>query len=365
MNRKINLDIRKEEVSLRETDPSKLIVEALQSLKDERMQCVLDKRFNVLGNGVETLESIGKSLGVTRERVRQIEKTALEKLREKEGFEVLRPLINNIEKALEVSGKMATKERLFRLVFGKEDSSSKHYASLILALEVGPIFFKSKKKGNLDDHWFLKGAKKENLKKITQVTENIFEEARRPLKEEILLSKIQKISYFKGKDCLSKDALVSYLDICLKFDQNPFGEWGLIAWQEIRPRGIRGKAYLVVRREGKPLHFKEIAKLINRAGFDDKKAYFQTVHNELIKDFRFVLVGRGTYALKEWGFQPGFTKDIIINVLKKAQKPLSKEEILKRVLKQRLVQKNTIILNLQGTKRIIETSDSKYRLARD
>ena len=86
----------------------------------------------------------------------------------------------------------------------------------------------------------------------------------------------------------------------------------------------------------------------------------QTVHNELIKDPRFVLVGRGLYALKEWGYEEGQVKDVILKILKEARKPLPKEEILAGVLKQRMVKENTVLLNLNNKKYFLKTPEGKY-----
>ncbi len=127
-------------------------------------------------------------------------------------------------------------------------------------------------------------------------------------------------------------------------------------WPEINPRNIKDKAYLVFKKEKRPLHFREVANLIG------PDALPQTVHNELIKDQRFVLVGRGLYALKEWGYEEGDVKDVISKILRKVKKPLSKKEILSRVLKQRMVKENTVLINLQNRKHFIRKDDGRYQL---
>ncbi len=86
----------------------------------------------------------------------------------------------------------------------------------------------------------------------------------------------------------------------------------------------------------------------------------QTVHNELIKDPRFVLIGRGIYALKEWGYEPGEVKDVITRIIKKAGKSLSKKDIVSRVMEQRMVKENTISQNLSNRKHFSRDSEGKY-----
>ena len=154
---------------------------------------------------------------------------------------------------------------------------------------------------------------------------------------------------------LNQKVLISFLEISKRIQKNSEGLLGLLDWPEIHPRGIKDKAYLVFQKEKKPLHFTQVANFIERA-------LPQTVHNELIKDSRFVLVGRGIYALEEWGYEDGFVKDIISKTLKEAGKPLSKEEILEKVLKQRLVKENTVLLNLSNKKYFSKISEGLYTI---
>jgi DNA-directed RNA polymerase delta subunit len=108
------------------------------------------------------------------------------------------------------------------------------------------------------------------------------------------------------------------------------------------------------------MHFNEIAKAIKGSEFKRKDVTTQAIHNELIKDGRFVLIGRGIYALKEWGYEKGTVADIITEVLKKAGEPLHRDEIVKRVLKSRQVKETTILLNLQGKQQFKRVAKATY-----
>jgi len=57
-----------------------MLEESIQRL-DEREQVVVRLRFGLEGNPPKTLDEIGRELGVSSERVRQLQNTALEKLR--------------------------------------------------------------------------------------------------------------------------------------------------------------------------------------------------------------------------------------------------------------------------------------------
>ena len=156
--------------------------------------------------------------------------------------------------------------------------------------------------------------------------------------------------------------LATYITISKNVGKNIFNEVGLVSWPEIRPKGVKDKAYLVLKKNNDPKHFSEIAKLINAAGFQGKKANVQTVHNELIKDNRFVLVGRGMYALSEWGYKSGTVKDVLVDLLKNSSKPMPKTALLTKVMNARMVKENTILLNLQDSKTFVKNEDGTYEL---
>ena len=86
------------------------------------------------------------------------------------------------------------------------------------------------------------------------------------------------------------------------------------------------------------------------------KQIFMTIDN------KYILIGRGIYALKDWGYQKGTVVDIIKQVLVKAGKLLTKEEIVEQVLKQRMVGKGTVQLALANKECFAKTEDGKYQL---
>jgi hypothetical protein len=139
--------------------------------------------------------------------------------------------------------------------------------------------------------------------------------------------------------------------------------WGLIKWPIVNPRNIRDKIYVILKENNKHMHFNEIATAIKDSDFKRKNVTTQAIHNELIKDNRFVLIGRGIYALKEWGYEKGTVSDIIAEVLKDAGEPLHRDEIVRRVLKSRYVKETTILLNLQGRPQFKRVAKATYTIA--
>jgi DNA-directed RNA polymerase delta subunit len=145
---------------------------------------------------------------------------------------------------------------------------------------------------------------------------------------------------------IKKDEFFTYVSVSRQIKKGVFGKWGIAHWGEINPKGIRQKAHLIIKESRKPLHFKEVASLVDNYKLNKKKTHPQTVHNELIKDDNFVLVGRGTYALKEWGYQRGTVKDVIEEILKSSKLPIHQDKIVKKVLSVRDVKEATVIINL-------------------
>ena len=155
----------------------------------------------------------------------------------------------------------------------------------------------------------------------------------------------------------NEEVIKRWLSISHKIGKNPLGEWGRASSPNVNAKGMRDYAFLVIRKHGSPIHFKEVAKAITQ--YFDKKAHVATTHNELIKDKRFVLVGRGLYALAEWGYMSGVVKDVIKKILDK-EGPLTKEKVVEKVLKERYVKENTILVNLQNSRYFKKDKDGRY-----
>jgi len=321
-------------------------------LKDlpERQKVVLSRRFGLNlssappvggwrnGERRETLEFIGKYYGITRERVRQIER---------EGFLRLKPKTKHHQEAFQyftnyfkIKGGLKKEDILLEQLGDKKEKNQIYFL-----LTLGEGFERFAETGDFYPLWATNKNSLVLAQKIIDSSSN-------------LLSKTEKLLTLKDLNrlhSLSQPVLTSYLEISKEIKKNSEDLFGLKDWPEINPRGIKDKAYLVFKKEKNPLHFTEVANLI-------ESTLPQTVHNELIKDYRFVLVGRGIYALKEWGYEEGCVKDIILKVLKENKKFLTKEEILEKVLKQRLVKENTILLNLSNKKYFSKTPEGFFTI---
>jgi DNA-directed RNA polymerase delta subunit len=284
------------------------------------------------------LEAIGKTLGITRERVRQIEEVGFNYVR-KNNKEGLDSIYADFADYFKDQGGFKKEENILQELGGK---NQKPYVLFLLTL--GEQFSRVCEKKDYNYFWFNIPNSQEKVKETLNSLVSQMQEIGKPIpKKDFYVQVASKIG-------LSEQAALSYLEVSKRIQSNNEENLGLVEWPEIKPRGVKDKAFLIFKKNGKPLHFTEVAKLIDKFDYNmpNKKTYPQTVHNELIKDSRFVLVGRGTYALSEWGYIPGTIKDIITNVLKDKNEPVHKDEVVKQVLSQRLVAKNTVLMNLNN-----------------
>lgn len=351
------VSFQEQSATLRSFNPQAVVSGYLQKL-NAREQQVLASRYGLLDGRPQTLEVIGKKLGLTRERVRQIEKEAAKKLN---GFAMPASFQEGVElvfKIIEDRGNIVRENILLEIVLASNNSEVNQKGVLFI-LNLVPRFSHLKETTAYFPSWYVTGFDKELLGKVIGAGHEILKEAGKPLTKEGLFQKVLA-SLPAETDALSNEALESYLNVSKAVSRNPYQEWGHSDWAEIAPRDVGDKAYLVLLHHKQPEHYSKITEFINKQGFDQRTAHKETVHNELIKDKRFVLVGRGIYALKKWGYEPGVVADIITDILKKSGEPLTKEQIIEEVMKQRLVKRNTIVVGLSNRTKFRRTADNKY-----
>lgn len=327
---------------------------------DARSRDIITRRHGLASGTIETLESIGQEYGVTRERVRQIEAQAKKLLSRRDDLlvgadEELKHIFTHFGGALAEDHLI---EVVAELTHGKLKPTMisfylellPHYAYITTSVVLGP-------------HWCHAHIHNEYRESVGKAAEEVLKKARHPVGEEALVQEVRSMLR-ASEQKLPQACLHALLRASKELKRTVFGEWGLVSWVETQPRGVGDKSYVVLRRHGKPAHFREVTAMINDAHFDHKQAHAQTVHNELIKDDRFVLVGRGLYGLTEWGYMPGTVADVLEAVLARANRPLTREELLQRVLEQRLVKKTTVLLGLQNSHRIQRVKGNLYTLRR-
>ncbi len=329
----------------------KAIKGSLSIIEQDREREIIARRFGLSGQK-ETLEQIGELLNITRERVRQLEKAILVRLRigaDEEQIPDLPAAEKLIIRNLTELGRIARTTDLAARIYGQTATATER-ANLVF---IGSI---SKNLTVIDenDQYYSAigigeyGTEKEIKEKVAKIVE-IIKANKAPMTIEELDEKLD----YEHPDHIKAIASVSKQLATLN------GLWGLSKWPTVNPRNIRDKIFVVLESKKEPMHFSEIAEAISNSNFKRKNVTVQAIHNELIKDSRFVLIGRGIYALNTWGYARGTVSDIITNILKEAGEPLSREEIVKRVLHARKVKETTVLLNLQN-KQLFDKVDKDY-----
>ena len=342
MSDKINLSFKPKQVTKR-----------LLSILNKRGQDVIESRYGLGAKSVKmTLDAIGKKYNITRERVRQIENHSLITIRKSKEYRDLESVFTELKELILALGGIVSEKDLLKHL--SKDPATQNHINFILV--VGEEFKREKEDEEFRHRWHVDP---QLAKKIQNALRKLYSK----LSDDELVVESDIIDQFleEVKDLneqyKNEEVIKRWLSLSHKIGKNPLGEWGKTTSSNVNAKGMRDYAFLVIRKHGSPIHFKEVAKAISL--YFDKKAHVATTHNELIKDPRFVLVGRGLYALAEWGYMSGVVKDVIRKIIEK-EGPLTKDRIIEKVLKERYVKENTIMVNLQNPRFFKKDKEGRY-----
>lgn len=333
--------------------PKKITKRLIGHLKNDRARDVILNRFGLTPDfRKKTLEEIGEKYKITRERVRQIEEYAFSLIKKSAIYKEEQRIFEELKTIIHSLGSIVSEHDLLSHI-AKDESTKNH---IHFFLELSDYFKRHKEDKHFKARWSVDD----------EVADKVHDSLRKlyaGLKDEDLLLETDMIKKFLDhmKDSAERyqneEIIKRWLKISKVIGSNPLGEWGKSDSPNINARGVKDYAFLVMRRHGSPMHFKEVAEAISKTF--GKKTHNATCHNELIKDSRFVLVGRGIYALAEWGYKSGTAKEVITDVLKR-EGSLSKEDVVEKVMKERYFKKNTILVNLANGKYFKKDKDGKY-----
>lgn len=328
---------------------------SLKIIEQDREKEIISRRFGLTGNK-ETLEQIGEMLSITRERVRQLEKAILIRLQisaEENKIPELAAAEKILVRNLTEMGRVAKINDLADKVYGKTATASQKTGIYFIAtFSKALTVVEENDKYNAAVGIAEYGDEKAIRTKVDEIVK-LIKETKQPMSLDELDSKLN----YEHPDHIKAIASISKALATLN------GMWGLAKWPAVNPKNIRDKIFVILETKKEPMHFSEIAKEIADSNFKRKNVTIQAIHNELIKDSRFILIGRGIYALSSWGYKKGTISDIIKSILEKSDKALTREEIVKQVLKVRKVKETTILLNLQNKKLFKKIDKNSYTLA--
>ena len=335
--------------------PKKVTKKITSQLHDRASDIVMN-RFGLTADGKrKTLEEIGKKYNITRERVRQIEDAALLSVKKSEAYKGEQAIFEELKQLIRKLGSIVAEHEL--LPYISKDKATQNHIHFFLVL--GDAFRKHREDEHFHTRWSVDD----------EMTEKVHDSLKKlylSLSDEDLIPETEMIKKFLdhlkelAEEYRDEEMAKRWLSMSKAVGKNPLGEWGKASSPNVRTRGVKDYAYLIMRRHGSPMPFKEVADSISKTF--NKKIHYATCHNELIKDPRFVLVGRGMYALSEWGYKAGIAREVIRDILKR-EGPLSKEDVIKKVSKERYFKNNTILVNLVNPKYFKKNKSGLYTLA--
>lgn len=334
----------------------KIVTKELLLELPDRSRRVLVDRFGLSSKGEQrTLDAIGQEYGITRERIRQIENHGLAAVRDSDAYSSHDVTLEDLKKALITLGSVLAEETILEHV-AKQEADHNH---LVFLLTVGHPFIFNRENNDFKARWHVDEQLSEQ---VENALSNLYEsiEPNRLMPEDEFLQLFAKYLKQEGVKIRPDEVLNRWLAMSKRIGRNPLGEWGRVESPHVRIKNTRDFAYLTLKRHGSPMHFTEVARGIEK--LFGRETHPATTHNELIKDGRFVLVGRGLYALKEWGYEPGVVRDVIRGILER-EGPLSREDIIDRVKRERYVKDATIAVNLQNGM-FVRQNDGRYSLSK-
>lgn len=336
----------------------KSFTDVLSSLS-EKERIVIERRIGMYGEK-ETLQNIGNSFkpAITRERVRQIEDAGIKKVGRIIKATELSSIQDMAREIISMHGGILTKDKLIAAIIN-DMSLSKEINSYILEVIVQSDFeiVKSKPRLGTQTYFTLPNISRKAIDAVHKEALKILKRKKDVMEKDELYTQIA--ANIKAEVwALSNVFIDSVLDI---FDDIVKGEEvliGLTRWKILNPKTLKDKAIYVMKKEKVPMHFIDISNKISE--YLGETVKINTIHNELIRNEEFILIWRGIYALKEWGFKPGTVLDVILDILVKNEGPMTTEDIIKKVLKVRNVKKTTIYMNLQNKKAIERVGRNFY-----
>lgn len=347
----ISQDKEKRDFSARE------MINQLLSLVSAREAQILSFRYGLEEDPAQTLSQIGEKLKLTRERVRQLEKQAFKTITSSSRLDsILSPLRHLVIDILKFNGGLTTFKSVSNklITSGMVPASEKEILYFLLDKCLTGISRVSDKDFELS--FKLPSFSLDFVRATLDELEKIFAQTNKILTLPEIVKKFKASEYYSAQQTkiselgAELDALIlAYLEASTKFVKTPFDQWGLKLWPSVTPKRINGKIYLVLKAKQKPLHFTKISSLINENWPVKKSVQPATVHNELIADKRFVLVGRGIYALAEHGYTSGSVQEIVKKIMAK-NLDLKTSDIIDQVKEKKLVKESTIRMAIRKNK---------------
>ncbi|MFA7662380.1 MAG: sigma factor-like helix-turn-helix DNA-binding protein [Patescibacteria group bacterium] len=330
----------------------------------------------------QTLQAIGNQYKITRERVRQVENFSIKKIKQADEFHKHYPALKDfVLGVLSRFNGIVEDEFLVDLLVREAgfepkivDKESKEIDPQEIVLHQIIDFILSKIINDVVEPvltvpgfmgaWQEVGVETALAEEGVKTAIAVIEKNNKPMMTDEIISHFKKTPFYTtSKVKITDEMIVSFLHLSIDLKENVFGEWGMRDWGTISLKTVNDRIYYIMSQHKKPLHFSEITDLINKKDAAIFIAHGATVRNILTAESRYILVGRGIYALKEWGVEPGTVSQLIEKIITEAGEPVSRKDIIDKILSQRIIKKQTILITLSNKNKFKKMPEGKYALA--
>jgi DNA-directed RNA polymerase specialized sigma24 family protein len=314
---------------------------------DLRRAEVLRLRYGLEGRPTCKLEEIGRRLGLTRERIRQIEQKAVAKLQHPYRRRLIAPLVAWLEQALcDADGVLSIQAAQATIAAQVGDPTIVSESLIAFVLLFAPALVQITCLPAIALNRLPYGSHIASIPAVCAALKRALHEARTALTGEELLARVATAS-----DTGARGPVVpgSFVAACLRahpdIAQNEDGTWKL----RRKAYSRLGDIIIVLREHGKPLHFTEIAARVNQRLPVDRQARPQSIHAQLGADFQiFARVGPGTFGLAEWGLAPERDSvETAYRILCETGHPLEIDVLIDRVLERWQIQRGSVRIALR------------------
>lgn len=336
-----------------------LFLELLGQLSEKESSVIIN-RIGLQGQK-QTLQEIGDSFGITRERVRQIEDKGIKDM----GSRIKDTRLGDIQVLAgrilhENHGVMSRDQLISAIIKELNLNASINKAMMEVVLQSDFDMQKSKPRLNTVTYFHEPQITRRCIESIHKEAVSILKKKKDVMDQTSLYDKITEI-HGGTYPYINHDLIDAIMDVFLDVVKGEKTKIALSSWHILNPKTLKDKAIYVFKKKNKPMHFVELANEIS-GYFDNSPVKVNTVHNELIRNGEFVLIGRGIYALKAWGYKSGTVQDVIVEVFNRIKEPMTSDQITEEVLKTRQVKSNTIYMNLQNKNVFERVGRNLYQL---
>lgn len=339
-------------------------VEKWLSVLTDRQRQVIRWRYGLDGSEPETLEEVGQRLGITRERVRQIQSKSLKRLRRPRCRQWVRPSTTLLHQTFIETGGLCTEERLGQVIAEATDTTGIDAQGIARLLLETHGAFKQVKGIKKERVWGLSDAPLKLVPDIHQQMDRILRNEHAPLPVGEVLARFKVTRFCRNHHSQLEDTfVVACLQVHPDIEINGEGLCALTKWSGKRLHEI----IHALRELGEPSHYSKIAETINAGLPPERHIAGRTVQIRLTQHPEmFIWVGlRGTYGLKEWGLEQVLSyEDALAQILRQAGHPLTFQQILAELPKFRpYYEESSIVLTLGTNERFRSFLGNTYGLA--